>query len=357
VQLVIRSASFQRLCLVLICPLALGACTSASGPSLGPSSRAPTDSRSSFTAGPASPSRAPRSAVALVTLRVRTLPWRLPVPLSREVALSAGGALELAGGLTAGGVSTDAVLLLNPRTGASRAWGRLATAVHDAAGAVVGGQGFVFGGGSTNSIATIQRLRSVGGSVASGVLPRPRSDLVVAGVNGGVYVLGGYDGSSLDSSVLKTTDGTSFVAIGALPVPVRYPAIAVLGDVIWVFGGQAATGGSDVIQRIDVSTGRSRVAGRLPSALTGAAALVLRGQVYLCGGLTPAGGTAVIRRFDPVGIRTAIVGHLPTALANAASAVIADTGYLLGGEDPHTTSLVVQLQLTAPDPAPSQVTQ
>ena len=356
-QLVVRPASFRRLCLVLTCPLALGACTSTSGRSPMLHSGTPTGTRSSVTAGSASPGTVPRSAEAAVTLRVTALRWHLPVPLSREVALSAGGGLELVGGLTAGGDSTDAVLLLNPRTGVSRAWGRLTTAVHDAAGAVLGGQGFVFGGGNTNSVATVQRLRPGGVSVHSGVLPRLRSDLVVAGVNGSAYVLGGYDGTLLDSSVLKTTDGYTFVAVGSLPVPVRYPAIAVLDDVIWVFGGQAASGASSVIQRIDVNTGRSRVAGRLPSALTGAAALVLRGQVYLCGGLTPTGGTTAIRRFDPAGIRTTLVGHLPTALENSGSAVIADTGYLLGGEDPDTTSLVVQLRLTAPDAAPSQVTR
>ncbi len=259
-----------------------------------------------------------------------------------------GSDLELVGGLTAGGASTAAILLLNPHTGRARAWGQLAAATHDAAGAVLAGRGYLFGGGDTGSAATVQRLRRNDVALMSGSLPRPRSDLAAVGIGGAVYLVGGYDGTALASSVLKSTNGTTFTSVASIPVPVRYPAITVLGDTIWVFGGQNAAGPTDVIQRIDVRTGRSRVANRLPSALSGASAVLLHGQVFLCGGTTPAGISNTIRRFDPISGRTRVVGHLPTPLSNAAAAVLDNTGYLLGGETPTTTSAVVKLQLTPP---------
>lgn len=101
-----------------------------------------------------------------------------------------------------------------------------------------------------------------------------------------------------------------------------------------------------MIQRIDIRTGHSHVAGRLPAGLSGASALLLHGQLYVCGGTTAARISDAIRRFDPASGRTRVVGHLPTPLSNAAAAVLDDTGYLLGGETPSTTSAVVRLQLT-----------
>ncbi len=282
------------------------------------------------------------------TLRASTPRWRLATPVSREVVLIRGSDLEMVGGLTSAGASTTAIELLDPRTGTTRAAGRLAVAAHDAAGAVLRGRGYLFGGGDTGSTAMVQRLRSNEVAVRAALLPRPRSDLAAVGIGGAVYLVGGYDGAALSSSVLMSTDGTTFTSVASMPVPVRYPAIAALGDTIWVFGGQNASGPSDVIQRIDVRTGHSRIVARLPSALSGASAVLLHGQIFLCGGTTPAGISDAIRRVDPVAGRTSLVGHLPTPLSNAAAAVLDNTGYLLGGETPSTTSAIVKLQLTPP---------
>jgi hypothetical protein len=54
-------------------------------------------------------------------------------------------------------------------------------------------------------------------------------------------VLGGYDGANIVGDVVSTVDGTSFTKVGTLPVPVRYPAIAVLRNAIYLFGGVAST--------------------------------------------------------------------------------------------------------------------
>lgn len=283
------------------------------------------------------------------TLRASTPRWRLAAPVSREVVLIQGSDLEVIGGLTSAGASTAAIELVDPRTGTARAAGRLAAPAHDAAGAVLRGRGYLFGGGGdTGSAATVQRLRSNDAAVRAASLPQPRSDLAAVGIAGAVYLIGGYDGAALSSSVLKSTDGTTFTTVAPMPAPVRYPALAALGDVIWVFGGQNASGPTDVIQRIDVRTGHSRIVGRLPSALSGASAVLLHGQIFLCGGTTPAGISNTIRRFDPVTGRASLMGHLPTPLSNAAAAVLDNTGYLLGGETPTTTSAIVKLQLTPP---------
>ena len=72
---------------------------------------------------------------------------RLPVPVSRAVVLAGPGPdLVVAGGLTPTGASGNGAFLLNPGTGAIRLVAGLATAVHDASGAVLAGHDMIFGG-------------------------------------------------------------------------------------------------------------------------------------------------------------------------------------------------------------------
>lgn len=267
-----------------------------------------------------------------MVLQAAPAPYRLPQALSREAVLPAGNGLLIVGGLTRRDVTTDAVTWLNPVTGATRVIGRLAAPVHDAAGAVLGGRAYVFGGGVSGSTPAVQAAGPGPGTGVVGRLPAGRSDAV--GVTAGTvaYVIGGYDGTTLDPAVLATTDGRHFRVAARLPVPVRYPAAAAGRDGIWVFGGQTASGATGVIQRIDPADGTAVVAGHLPQPLQGAAAVSLDGQIYVAGGATAGAVSRVIYRFDPVTSRVAPAGVLPVAVAYAAAAVAGGVAYLIGGE-------------------------
>lgn len=281
-------------------------------------------------------------------VRVSVANWRLPTSLSREVALSLpGGEVEVAGGLTATGSSTTAVVVVDPRTGKVRSLAPLAAATHDAAGAVLRGAAVIFGGGQAGSVATVQRTRGDGRWQAAAALPRPRSDLAAVTVGGTAYLVGGYDGAAWDASVLATVDGSHFAEVTALPVPVRYPAVAATGNAIWIFGGQARSGPTDAIQRVDPASGRAAVVGHLRRPLTDAVALVLGGDVLLCGGRVGGVATATVTRFDPATLAESVAGALPAPIADAAGAVVADTGYLLGGEGPQPSSRVLIVRLVA----------
>ena len=202
------------------------------------------------TAPAADPQAAARHAAAsqhLAAAESGLLPWHLPAPVSREVVVPGRhGKLIVLGGLTPSGASAAGVYSVGTRTGAARRIGALGVAVHDAAGAVTGGRALVFGGGSATSIATVQGFTLPGGhgGAAPGLarLPNARSDLAAVTVGAVTYVLGGYDGTRPDASVLATTDGRTFRNVATLKVPVRYPAVAALGGKIFVFGGLAVTG-------------------------------------------------------------------------------------------------------------------
>ena len=131
------------------------------------------------------------------------------------------------------------------------------------------GSDVVFGGGASTTVGTVEAVPEgpapTPGSTASGIarvvgaLPTPRSDAAAVTVAGIAYLVGGYDGINADPTVLATSDGRTFRSVAALAVPVRYPAVAALAGVIYVFGGPAIAGAVagqpiDTIQMVNSPT-------------------------------------------------------------------------------------------------------
>ncbi len=283
-------------------------------------------------------------------------PWQLQAPISREVLVPAvgGQGLIVAGGLVADGSSAAGAFRLDTGTGKLAAAGSLATATHDAAATVVDGQVLVFGGGTSAPAATTQDITASGSSRILGSLPRPRADGDAVAIGGTAYVVGGYDGPSLDPAVLATTDGATFRTVTDLSVPVRYPAVAAIGGLIYVFGGESL-GGLPVgaVQVVNPGNGTDKVIGQLPLPLSGAAAGVLDGVIYIAGGTTGATRPqAVDDVFAFAVARTSFLraGSLPVAVANAGTAVSKGRLFLVGGET-NGGALTSDVQMVTPNRA------
>ena len=309
-------------------------------------------------------------------------PWHLPSALSRAGAAALpGGRVLLLGGLFASGGSSADVGVLDLETGALTSVATLASPTHDAGSAVLGGRAFLFGGGQAYPVATVEAVTLPGGSSASGSsasgtsggtsggssasggagivtgqLPQPRADDEAVTVAGTAYVVGGYDGSTGDTAVLATQNGSSYSTVATLPVDVRYGAVAAAGGKIYVFGGETVPGGTTLeystptpttspppgqqvalVQQIDPQTHTARVAGYLPRGVQGAAAFVLGGKLFLAGGDSNAPGTppssgSTIWSFDPSTGAFRLVGHLAAPVAYAAVVVEGGTAWLVGGE-------------------------
>ena len=291
-------------------------------------------------------------------------PWHLPSALSRAGAAALpGGRVLLLGGLFASGGSSADVGVLDLETGALTSVATLASPTHDAGSAVLGGRAFLFGGGQAYPVATVEAVTLPGGSSASGgagivtgQLPQPRADDEAVTVAGTAYVVGGYDGSTGDTAVLATQNGSSYSTVATLPVDVRYGAVAAAGGKIYVFGGETVPGGTTLeystptpttspppgqqvalVQQIDPQTHTARVAGYLPRGVQGAAAFVLGGKLFLAGGDSNAPGTppssgSTIWSFDPSTGAFRLVGHLAAPVAYAAVVVEGGTAWLVGGE-------------------------
>jgi hypothetical protein len=312
---------------------------------------------------------APTHAVpAPLALQVTPAAYQLPWGISREVVLASGRNLLIIGGLNQRSVTTSSITRLNPVTGRATHAGRLATASHDAAGALLGGTPYLFGGGVTASLATVQRLaltppprpklRGRGTATVAGQLPGPRSDLSSVTLGGTAYLIGGYDGASYAPAVLATSNGRAFRTVARLPVPVRYAAVAATGQQIYVFGGQTPAGPSRAIQRVNVATGRAAVVGRLPAPVTGATAFTIGGQILIAGGQVARDGAApaatrAVLAYDPARRSAVPAGTLPVPVSNAASAVIGATAFVVGGSDgTRQVPMVARVRLV-PDTAAS----
>jgi hypothetical protein len=319
--------------------LTCGACAS------GNSSRSSPPPHGGVSSAPAASSGSP------VRLASSVAHWRLPTPLSRAVAFARQSQLVIAGGLENGDLSTQQVLTITPASGAVTRGRPLASPVHDAAGIALGGGDLVAGGGSATITRQVQRLATgLGPASVVGALPAARAD-VSGAVGGGVgYVVGGYDGTAMQATVLSTKDGRHFRPVAALPVPVRYAAVAVTPGALWVVGGRTTVAGTqvtDAVQRVDLRTRRASVVGHLPYPLSDAAAVVLDGRVLICGGdRNGAASTRRVFQLDPATGRVHPAGRLAFAVADEAAVVVrsgpTSVGYLLGGEARGTRTARVQ---------------
>ena len=272
-------------------------------------------------------------------LTVAAATWHLSAPLSRVTVLPVNGNLAVFGGRTSANTTSKSVIQIDPATGIGQEVAQLPTPVHDAAGAVIGGSYFIFGGGSTALSAAVQEFvptapaNKLTGSVVA-QLPSRRADMVAASATGQVLVVGGFDGTKWSAGILKTSDGTAFTTVAQLLTPVRYPAAAVLNGKVFVVGGEIAPNGSDspAVQQIDMQTYAMTAVGQLPAGLSHAVAATVNGAIYVFGGRS--GGHALdgISVLDPATGQLRLVGHLPTPTSDMGIAVIGQTVYLVGGE-------------------------
>ncbi len=310
------------------------------------------------------------------------LAWRLPVPVSRAVVLTGPGTdLVVAGGLTPSGASGNAAFLLSTKTGALHLVAGLASAVHDASGAVLAGRDVVLGGygpatgasgaGGSQAVPMVQIFAAPSGATvptsavpmaaATAALPQARAGARTVTIGATCFVVGGTSGHSGDREVLATTDGRTFRAVAALPVAVEYPAVAALGGSIFVFGGASVAGRTgpgtalvagvpvDDIQRVTPATGRAAVVGHLPTPLEGASAATLGGHIYIAGGWTGLTLKGTIWGFEPAATTAVIAGHLLQPVSFSGLAVIGSTAWLVGGQSAGRP--VATVQKFTPGPA------
>jgi N-acetylneuraminic acid mutarotase len=278
--------------------------------------------------------------------RASVLHWRLPAASGRQAVVPVGNtSVVLAGGLVAGDQSTDEALRIDLATGRIVRLQSLEVPVHDVAGGLVGGAPAVVGGGNATEQNVVQVLTDTAWHVA-GHLPTTRSDLSLVEWQGRSYVIGGYDGANVPTTILSLGADGSSRPVGHLVRGVRYAASARIGHTAYVFGGEVLGSELDTVQAVDLTTGRTRVVARLPMPLGHAMAAAVGSRILLMGGrVTPDRQTGAMWWFDPATGRFTRAGALPHPLSDAGVASYGHRVWLLGGEDPGVTDQVVRLSI------------
>jgi hypothetical protein len=321
---------------------------------------------------------------AIPAIEAGVLPWSMSGPLSREVVLPGSGTdVTVVGGLTASQSTTSRVFSLDTSSGSEVTLTALASGVHDASGAFLRGRGYLFGGGSPDTVPTVQQFpapapasdgpasnrqskatRGSGGTPGGkatpvspsvvGQLPQARSDGQAVTIGTTTYIIGGYDGSTGNRDVLATTDGVHFSVEAALPIPVRYPAVAALGSDIYVFGGQAVGGSKkghavDSVQLVSPGQRKARIIAHMPTPVAGAVAFVLGGHIYVAGGVAQTGvaqqGPALpsVWAYNVLSKKLSNAGTLPVATSYAGATVLNGRAWILGGDDAGASLATVEM--------------
>ena len=181
--------------------------------------------------------------------------YQLPAPLKDPAFAGLGaGRFALLGGLDSSEVSSAGIEIADGSGVLHTA--SLPLAQHDAQAAELGGEVYVFGGGSSTEldhIVSFDPARRVVSTV--GTLPRAQSDVAVTATGGTAYVVGGYDGTNWLNTILAWRPGSPVRVVARLPVGLRYAAATAVGGQILVIGGSTPR------PRATRSTGSTRAPG------------------------------------------------------------------------------------------------
>ncbi|GIF20569.1 hypothetical protein Ate02nite_32990 [Paractinoplanes tereljensis] len=171
-----------------------------------------------------------------------------------------------------------------------------------------------------------------------------RGGLDVVAVDGGIFVMGGFDPAKpafFDSVEMRRTGGVgTWHDVAPMPTARTNPAAAVLGGKIYVAGGVTNDDtDSDVVEVYDPRSGRWSTSTRMPFARSAGAAAVLDGVLYVAGGGLGDETLASVVAYDPAARRWRTVAPMPTA--RWALRLVASNGHLyaIGGRSTEENSL------------------
>jgi len=147
-------------------------------------------------------------------------------------------------------------------------------------------------------------------------MPTARSSTGTAAVGDQIYVIGGYaESGTTDVVEVYDTRADAWRAGAPLPTKRFDAAIAVVGPWIYVIGGYDARSVTTV-EALDTQTGRWQAVPPLPTPRYAFQAVVVDGKIWAMGGRNDGGATEVIEVFDPAKQTwTRASAKLPEAIA------------------------------------------
>lgn len=276
----------------------------------------------------AAPPHRSKSAPA-VSLQWHRATFSLPRPMEGLTVTAGIGDILAVGGWS--GRSLAGITALGPHPIVLS----LTLPVHDAASAVLNNTLYVFGGGSSVPIKSIQAISLVGAAAAAPPpLPKPLSDLSALTVGPQAYLVGGYTGSAYNALIYRWTPHSGATVSAVLPRGVRYAGVAWYQQHIIVAGGLTQGGISNAVYAANPITGSVHAWPALPVPVEYDTAAVLDGSLFVIGGRSSHGILDQAWRYDPSQRKWVAATPLPVATYYGASINYGGHLYYLGGRTP-----------------------
>ncbi len=170
-------------------------------------------------------------------------------------------------------------------------------------------------------------------------MPTARGALGVAVLDGRLYAIGGFDGTTNPSAVeIYDPTANSWAATTPIPTPRDHLAVLTVGMKIYAIGGRPRLDYSQnlaTVEEYNTHEARWRTKAALPTARSGIAAGVIDRRIFVLGGESDAGTFTTNEMYLPTVDRWQTMAPLPTARHGLGAAVINGRLYAIsGGETP-----------------------
>jgi N-acetylneuraminic acid mutarotase len=203
-----------------------------------------------------------------------------------------------------------------------------------AAGAILNGQLYVVGGyaGSTTGVTTVQSYDPTANSWTSRApLPIGRTNAGIGVVNGILYLVGGFGGSNYLNTVEAYDPATdTWTAKAPMPTVRSALAVGVINGVVYAVGGFAPSSPSLItgaLEAYDPATDTWTTRSPMPTPREGVSAAVVNGTLYAIGGAY----VGTVEAYDPATDTWSTKAPMPTPRAYAAVGVVGGKIYVAGG--------------------------
>lgn len=161
----------------------------------------------------------------------------------------------------------------------------------------------------------------------------PNSEFATAGLDGKIYVLGGYPKGRVSVTTVQVYDikNDKWTLGPPLPQPNNHGMAAVVNGVLYLIGGQTdpQTAYVDTVYALDTRAEKWVEKAKMPTKRSAGVAISLDGKIYVAGGRPPHG--QVFEVYDPKADRWDTLRELPSQRNHIAGAVINSKIVIAGG--------------------------
>ena len=191
----------------------------------------------------------------------------------------------------------------------------------------------VFDSAAANRITIAPTWPPSGGWGSRATLIEENSEMGVIGLNGKIYVIGGYPSSRVTVNTVQVYDtaSNSWTRAAPLAIAVNHLMPVAYGGKIYVIGGQTDpnTAYIDSVQEYDPGTNSWRTRSPMPTSRSAGAAVLIDDKIYVSGGRPPRGSDFAV--YDPVKDRWTTLPDLPTQRNHLMAVAGNGKLYVVGG--------------------------